>query len=370
MITKITVCTKTNEYNPMVYKKCKPKNFAFTSKISSISFTNLVEIVLNKTELAEKKLKNRFLNLFNKKQIDLLYGEIANLDENTKEYIEKIVKLGRYFTDNKTAEINLESNCISNIAQSNEPCIFIMNHDNRRQDTKLLNLFNTLLNMEYLKLGNALNCPRPKIIINETILLSKNKKEKNIYEKLGAVGVDSRILQPSKTKNAKNLFPTIRSFINNKVNIFIFPEGKNGGFKKNSLQEKFQLGVAEIIHKAIQYKEQVKVIPIGFAYNKNLKNSPSCIHVGKPILFKKHGDSVLSTRGNIDSNFADKNYIAFFNKQFLQKFSTITEQGNPVTGKDLPNYIAGILCENLKICKEEAKNSLSNISIHNKVIEI
>ena len=40
--------------------------------------------------------------------------------------------------------------------------------------------------------------------------------------------------------------------------------------------------------------------------------------------------------------------------------ATLTENNIPVKGKEQAQYIGGVLCENLRICKEEAKKAITN----------
>lgn len=369
MITPILI----NNYqlNNHSYKGCainNPCSPVFTGKIPLSNRNALFEKNFRNLEFAGRKILNKILGLVNKKQTEIMFNELSKVDEKSPDYIETLTMAGRFFAKDKEVEINLEQ--IADIASSNESCIFIMNHDNQKHDPEMLAFFSTLLNSEYIKLGKALNCPRSKIILNEDILLSMDEKMRTIFEKLGAIGIDASLFSSGGTQNAKKLISIMKDFIGDKVHIYIFPEGKMAGFKNKDLKEKFQTGVAEMVYKFVQKKEQVKVIPLGFAYNKKSKPLLSSINVGEPVLFKKDNDKILVTKGNMDSTFTDKNYINFFKRQADQTFATITEQGNPVIGRDLPNYIGGILCENLRICREEAKNLLPKTSLGNEVINL
>jgi hypothetical protein len=136
-------------------------------------------------------------------------------------------------------------------------------------------------------------------------------------------------------------------------------------FNGLGLEYKLQTGVAEIIHGASKSKGRVKVVPLGFAYHKDLGS----IHVGEPIYFRRSGKNMLVTRGNIDSSFASQNYVDFFTKSTADEdgFNIITTHGEPVTGEEIPDYMSGILCENLNICTEEAKRAISQCSPEEKV---
>ena len=371
LITPVLIKKQQNNYP---YKACthdKPCNIVFTGKMPPLKSKGLVEKGFRGVEYAGRKLLNKISGALNKKQTELMFKELADVDETSETYIAKLVKAGRFFGKNKEVEINLESNRLFDLANSKEPCIFIMNHDNQKHDPEMLAIFSALLNSEYIKAGKAASCPRPKIILNEDILLTMDEKMRKIFEKLGAVGIDASLYSADGSKNGRKLLPTMKDFVNDKAHIYIFPEGKNAGFKKMRLQDKFQTGVAEMVHKLAQKKEQVKVVPLAFAYNDKSKTLLSSIHIGEPVFFKKNGNNVLATSGNVmKSDFASKNYIDFFKKQSDEEFTTLTEKGIPVSGKELPSYIAGVLCENLQICKEEAKKVLPKTSLKDKVLEV
>jgi len=371
LITPISINRQPNNYSYKAYNQSKPCNPVFTGNFATPIYAASAEKGVRGVELMGRKLLNKFSGIFNKTQKDLMYKEFCDADESSEKYIEKIVKASRFFAKGKEVEINLESNRIAELANSKDPCIFIMNHDNQTHDPEMLGIFNMLLNTAYIEAGKASSCPRPKIILNEDILLSMDSKTRKIFEKLGAVGVDASLCSADGLKNGKKLLPTMKDFINDKANIFIFPEGKLAGTKHTKLEDRFQTGVAEMVYKFAQKKEQVKVVPLGFSYNKKSKNLLSSIHIGEPVFFKKSGDNVLTTNGNImNSEFASKDYINFFKKQSNEDFATLTEQGVPVSGKELPKYIAGVLCENLQICTAEAKKALPKKSFGDLAIEV
>ncbi len=64
--------------------------------------------------------------------------------------------------------------------------------------------------------------------------------------------------------------------------------------------------------------------------------------------------------------------LIFFNRSNDKEneFRVITHQGQPVTGRDLGDYIAGILCENLRICRKEARKQLPQNSLGDEIIKI
>lgn len=365
MITPIQINYQPNNYNKNIYTKYKYSSTVFTGNFSSPCGATF-ERGFRSVEFAGRKVLNKISGYFNRKQTEAMLDEFSKVDEKSPAFVEALARAGRFFAKGKEVEINLESGRIAEIAKSNEPYIFIMNHDNQSHDPEMMALFNTLLNQEYMKLGQAKNCPRPRIILNEDILLSMDDKMRTIFEKLGAVGIDASLFSKG-NKNAKVLIPLLKDFTEGRAHIYIFPEGKMAAFKGN-LKSKFQAGVGGIVYRALGRREQVKVVPLGFAYNKKSKPLLSSIHVGEPVVFKKEGDAVLTSRGNTTSSFTASNYRDFFSKA-NGEYATITEHGMPITGKVSTDYIAGVLCENLRICTEEAKASLPKVTLGDKVIE-
>lgn len=305
-------------------------------------------------EFFGRKIVNKFSSFTRKKQIDAFYNELLDVDEKSPEYIKKLSKAGRVLAKNKEIEINFEDGRIAQIARSNEPHIFIMNHSNQANDPAMLAAFNTLLCDEYLKLGNGGICPRPKIILNEDILLSADEKTRFIFEKLGAIGIDASINSSNGTQNASKLVSLTRGLHNGEINVYIFPEGKLSAFGQMELKNKFQPGVSGIIYSLLKRNQKVHVIPLGFAYDK--KNNPklSSIHVGEPLIFEKDSEHVLVNKGSLDSDFTKESYKKFFGDANDEP-RVITEQGEPVLGKSVLDYMSGIMAENLRVCTEEAK---------------
>lgn len=350
-------------YNQNYYKQ-QPKFHGQMSVKSAVC----AEKTLRSVEFTGRRIVDKIVALFTKKSTNALHEELSKVDTKSPNYIETISKLSRKFGAKQDIELNIESGRIEQIASSGKPHIFIMNHDNQSKDPQMLMFFNTLLNDEYIKTGQSATCPRPKIILNEDILLSKNKKQREIFLKMGAVPIDANIYAANKKTNVKQFVSLIRGFIKGESNIFIFPEGKNAIFKNAPLENKFQLGVGEIISKITDKIPEVNVTPIGFAYNKGKnKSAGDSIYIGKTIIFKKDGENTLVSAGNISSTFAQKDYKEFFGND---EMATITDKSIPVKGHDLPAYISGILCENLRICKEEAKAVLPKKSSGETVLEV
>ncbi len=356
--------------NPIIHTKMN-KPYQATNSVAFCAVHNVDRFTKN-AALAEKgyrnmefwgrKLLNKFAELFNGKIFKDIHSKIAMLKNESSEYIQAQANAGRMLASKMEVEINLESGRLQNIAKDNSARIFIMNHDSQKHDPKSLLFFNTLLNDEYVALGKGETCPRAKIILNEDILLSLSDVQRDVYEKLGAVGIDASVFLPDGKKNAKALVPLIRDFLQDKVNIFIFPEGKMAVFSGKKLIDKFQTGIADIVYTLLSKKESVKVTPLGFAYGK--KNPLlSSLHIGEDIVFKKVGDNVSVTRANITSN-ASSPLRDFFGNEPVK---LIQEQGIPVNGKENTSYIAGVLCENLNVCVLEAKKVLPKTSLGESV---
>jgi hypothetical protein len=165
-------------------------------------------------------------------------------------------------------EMNFESPQFQDLINSDEACLFIINHDHQMEDPALLSSFNTALYEGYIEKGKATTCPDPKIILNRDILDTMSLPGfREIYEKLGAVPVDAsvesegldtykqtfmewathliprrwRVKRPTgengkpvpvvipKKDNGRALVPILKAFNDDKNHIFLFPEGRHAG---------------------------------------------------------------------------------------------------------------------------------------------
>ena len=240
------------------------------------------------------------------------FNEIKN---NPITHMLAIYSLSRLFAGKKEVEINIENNELTDIVNDKQSCIFIMNHDKQREDSKLLCFFNALLSREYICNKKFKVCPKPKIILNKDILETTSKEKRKIGEILGAVGVDAGIYCADKNANTKTFLKLVKDFVANKTNIFIFPEGRMCTFRNLNPQWKFQTGVADLIKVALNKKSEVKVIPLGFAY----KGKVGAINIGKPIYFKKEDKDIVFKPNEIDLNYQDKQYTNFLEKSFSKE---------------------------------------------------
>ena len=389
-------------YSNNTYSK---KQLNFQGLYLPEKFYKKAEKATNKIELSSRIIANKVsnlalityykaINIFAKiakkppKQLPKVDIEAINqLDTSTTEYKKFLYVLQREMTGGKEVEINYHDSKIQEIAESDEACIFIMNHDKQRQDPKLLNFFNAILTIAYNNHKKLDTCPIPKVILNKDIVDTFKADKKSLAEKWGAVGVDASIHCTNHLYNGRVIANLIRDFANDKINIFIFPEGKMCAFKNMSPDWKFQSGIADIIKRLTDKKEQVKVVPLGFAYNKIFEilykkkanrlglirmQDTGGIHIGEPIYFRKEKDSIQFTAGTIDKRYQAKEFTDFIEtaEKSSDGFYTITTNGDTVSAKDTSQYIAGILCENLVACKKQAADSIKNVGTIDDAKEI
>lgn len=283
---------------------------------------------------------------------------ISELDDTSPYLVKFSYDLSKLLSQGKEIEINIENGELQNIVNSDECSIFIMNHDKQKEDSKMLGFFNALLTREYIVNNKADNCPRTKVILNRDILDSSSNERKILGEKWGAVGVDAAIHCTNHIYNGRITAKLIKELIDNKINLFIFPEGRMCTFKTLAPEWKFQSGIADIIKSVAKKKSRVKVIPLGFAY----KGKTGSIHIGEPVYFKSDGDRILFTPKNLDERYSSKDLIDFINNTQGKndEYIPILENGRDVPLRKSGEYIAGILCDNLYTCKKQAADSIKN----------
>lgn len=318
------------------------------------------ERLFNICAILKRKLSNKIKNSGNQEKILAFYNKFIKVSDSSYAYMRFFHNFARKFAKNREVEINLESNRLLDIAKSDEAYIFIMNHSNGKQDPAMMGVLGTLLSGAYINLGKAKTAPRAKIIANEDILKSMNKFQRAIYEKFGAFGINANLFDAGKGKNSEKIHQLIDNFCKNKNHIFIFPEGKMGMFKDLDLIEKFQPGVGGMVRSAVIDKKQVKVIPVGFAYNNKTKSFLGSIYIGKPVCFKSENNEIFVNQANIEFDLAKDSYKKFWNykQKAIDEFKPILHKNIPVLGREQSLYIAGILCENLRIFIEKAKRQL------------
>lgn len=287
------------------------------------------------------------------------FGAINNfaykmIDVNSADYIEYVYKLIRKRCK-FPIEINVESGKLLDIAKSLEPAIFIMNHTiHQSKDAQAAKFFNTLLYREYLYNGSAKTCPRSKVLANINILNKQSDKGEQ-YRWFGVtpveVGFDTK---NNKQKNSETLKKLTQEFIDNKINLFIFPEGTLATLFFLPMEYKFQPGVSSIIKKVLEKKEKVKVIPLGFAHNKK----GSAVHIGDSIYFTKKDGEYFAEGGSLDSKYFDKN----LKRQYKDGKLLLSESGKAAGYNNVVPYISGVLVKNLECTVKEAKHDLKHSS--------
>ena len=331
-----------------------------------------------------RRISNRIVETQYRGLIKEAHSLIKKHNINSSDYINDAVALARLFSSFQPIEININllSGCLEDIVNSDEACIFVMNHDYQTQDPILLGMFNVLLYEKYIETNKASTCPRPKIILNQDILSTKERRHREIYETLGAVGMDieQNLSFSQIKKNSIPLLHLIQDFCADKNHIFIFPEGRMSAFKKLDLKKKFQVGVGHMIRTALKRKNRVKVVPLGFAFNPNNpeKQPLGSIYIGKPVYFKKVGKQIYTSTGNISFESASETYRKFFyynnspNVYFDDAipYKVITNNGVAVTDHTQQAYIGDILAENLQICRQMSLQTLPKNSLKGDVVAL
>ena len=337
----------------------------------NVNFTGIrADIVseksFQKVEYPVRYILNRLADLFESRRIKKATKAIAQIQpESSEKYLYQLELISRYFSTFKTVDVNIEDKIFEKIAHDGKSTIFIMNHSNQKQDPSMLAVLNTLLSRAYKEAGREKEFPLPKIILNQDILKTMNKTKRKAFEAFGAVGIDANIHSADKKVNARAFLPIIKDFVRNKANIFIFPEGRLAVRKDLDFDERFQIGIAELINKVLAVKKEVNVVPVGFSYGKSING----MQLGEPIKFKRMGEETTTTSGNIlKSEFAFDGFRKFFEKHKNEANVIITENGIPVKPADAPDFIRGILAENLNICSKEAQKIIKEPFNPNEVI--
>lgn len=363
--------TQLANYKPISTTSINSSKLSFGNKISiPANKTNkILEYIADKIGFQFRVIANKIRNKKdNKEEYKKFWEKFSKVDKESQEYTTYLYNFSKKIGMHKEVEINIESQRLLDVMKSDQAYIFIMNHENQKHDPKMLGVINALLYGSYIKSGKGVTCPKLKILFNEAILKAMDTNQRKIMEKFGAVGINASLFNTKKTQNASSMLSLLKDFAQNKSHIFIFPEGKMVYFDNADLKYKFQTGIAEIVNAATKLKKDVKVMPVGFYYNKNSKDFLGSIYLGEPVVFMQEHKKIFTTKGNIDSEFANQNYKNFFseiNSPLI--FKEITDKGKTIESKNVSDYIAGILCENLEICKNEAKKQLPQMSAGDKV---
>ena len=358
-------------YNPYQYnyktqrQNTQPVQPAFTGVGK---FTS--EKSIQKGEYALRIIANRINDLFQNKKAKEITKIISEIEvTSTKEYLKKLEAVSRWFATKRAIDINTEDKILEEIVKSGKSTIFIMNHSNQSEDPQLLAFLNTLLCKAYLAAGVDEGFPLPKIILNQDILKTMNSTKRRAFEAIGAVGVDANIKSKNTGVNARALYPVMRDFIEDKCNIFIFPEGRLAVRKDLEPFQRFQSGVAEMINKMLGMKKEVRVVPAGFYYGKGEQKNLAGIQIGTPVIFRREKGITTTTAGSIPgSEYACEGFAKFFEKHKGEEHIAITENGKPVDKRNVAEFIKDILSENLEICTKEASQRILKPIDENEII--
>lgn len=284
-----------------------------------------------------------------------------SLDRNSFDFIEHVISANTIMGAGLEAEINTEA--LKDIVAAGEPCIFIINHSHLDKDKPTLAIFLESLYSEYKKTNKEQTCPKPYIPMAKIVLDSYPDDIKTLYEKTGAVSVYHNLYPSPNNRdfNQKQLQPVIQGFIKGTDHIFIFPEGALAAFKDKpaELKNRFNPGIANIVNMACLYRERVKVVPVGFAYNDD-NSSLASIQIGKPVYFKAQSKGIGVSVGNLTDADTTENYKNFFAKASENDFITIQSDKGSINANDkhMKQYIAGILAENLRVIVNQAQDKV------------
>lgn len=330
------------------------RNLAFASK--TITKSKISQKLQGKSEMALRVIINKISDFFTSKESKNLINLISKIKPaQTNTYLAQIAAIARHFSSEKTMDCNTEDNILEKLAQSNKSVIFMMTHSNQQEDPQMLAVLNLLLADAYKAVGTKFLIPQ--IVLNEDILNSMNTTKKQAYKNMGAVGIDANVFNGNKSTNTRAFLPLLRGAINDECNIFIFPEGKLAQKRNSTLFERFQPGVANMVNKILSRKNEVTVVPIGFAYGKGENRNINAIQIGTPLKIKRIGEVTTITAGDI----AKGKYTIlkdYFEKNKDKEDIPITNNGKSVPPSEVSDYLVSILCENLEINENIAKEKV------------
>lgn len=257
-------------------------------------------------------------------------NELSNpISPESKEYIEELAKIGNS-VKGKFVRINSEDKPLDCIAESKTSTIFVLNHPDYNKDKICYAIINSLISKLYVSKNRQTNCPRSQLLSSRNLMKILGEKLSKICKNfLGIVSIDADPKKGNSIINVSPMLKLLKDFIDNKVNIFIFPEGNNSLVKDTTLEERIQPGIAGIIKAALEGKDSVRIIPIGLSYTGE-KNSFGNIFIGTPIFFKKIKRGILYTQGT------EKKKIIRIDR------------------KNLSQNILNEICENLKYCMQKS----------------
>lgn len=251
----------------VAFKGYKEDNTVIPTSVSELETYKLKQMprlykllsLLEKGERIEdiglRKLLNAAVALPQQKYIDEAYQYLGALDEKSADFIKVGVVCGEKLSTG--VKVVMDHEKVKQLAHTKEPCLFFMNHDKQFYDPKLIGALGAELYSDYLQNGMADYCPRPKVIMNDDILSTKDRKSRALMEKFGSVGVDASVFLDAKGSlfNQKSLLGSMKGFTRDANHVFIFPEGKNAGTKNYlELARRFQTGTAAMAKTTLDLK--------------------------------------------------------------------------------------------------------------------
>ena len=279
--------------NLSLYLKQNLVNKHFLNPTNPI--TKGIRFILDKSVGLSRRIGDKIFFVSQRSAIKNLNNNFVHINPESGEYVEELAKVGNSM-GTQFVITNIEDKPLKDLSKSKNAAIFVMNHPNYHKDKFTYMILNSMLNKMYVEEGRQATCPRPKIVASRNMLKLLNKKVGNIYQHLGLTEVDASLGKRDNAFNAKSMRKLMREFVQNKSNIFIFPEGNNSAFKDKSLEEKLQSGIGEFVKTALNIKGKVRMIPVGIKYTEE-KNSFGNIFIGKPIHLKQDGKEIIYTEG-------------------------------------------------------------------------
>lgn len=294
-------------------------------------------------------------------QIKELHSEVMDKNVDSPEFIDSVIKMNEFWGNNTEIEMNTQR--IKDIAKSDDNYIFIMNHD---CPEPMSYGFYSELYKEYKELGKESDCPRPKYVISERFVNSLPEKLKQAFIKVEAVPVDATAYPTGERakSNAKIMGPVRDGFNEGKNHILIFPEGNRYRIKNMSPLDKFQYGISKIVLDALNQKDTVKIASLGGS----AKDGLSSLNIGADLCFKKIDDVIYVNKGNLTADKLPENCDEFLLKLANcndEEFLPITWNGEPLEINDKESQklalrlIAGIMCNDLQISRQDSINKLN-----------
>ena len=290
----------------------------------------ILALIQYKSILYARKLADRIFLLQNLPKVNKTNEVLKQIENEPDKYTEELAKI-RNSIDNKYIVINNEDHVLERVAKSKNSTIFVLNHPNYHKDKFVYVILNSILSKLYILENKQAQSPMPKILVSRNMLKVVHNKIGEIYKKMGLTPIDASLQNKDSNFNAVSIHSLLKDFVNNKANIFIFPEGNNSSYLDKPLEERLQNGVANFVKKAVNNKRSVRVVPVSIQYTKE-KNSLGKIFIGKPLFFKKRKNEIIYTDG-----------------QTKQKIKTIEY-------KNSTSEILNTICQSMKFGLKKVKN--------------